>query len=297
MLKNTLKTTILLSGLGGLIVTVAGVLGGGSSTALGIGLLLAFAMVGGSYWFSDRLALRSANATVIGPGDHPMLYQTIAELAQRAGMPMPTVAISPDLQPNAFATGRGPNQAVVCATAGLLRELPPDEIAAVMAHELMHVKHRDILIGSVAAAIATAISFIANMAMWATAFGGDDEDSANPLALLAAALLAPIAASLMQMAISRSREFEADRGAAELLGSGDALARALRRIEIVAARTPMDVAPAQAHAYIHNPLAEFNGRSRRGPNMAKLFSTHPSTDARIERLLTAGRSGAAPAAW
>lgn len=291
MLKNTAKTTVLLAGLGGLIVTLAGVLGGGSSTALTIGLLLAFVMVGGSYWFSDRLALRSARATVIEEHDHPMLYRTVAQLAQQANMPMPTVAISPGAQPNAFATGRGPNHAVVCATEGLLRELPADELAAVMAHELMHVKHRDILIGSVAAAIATAISFVANMALWATAFGGNDEDSANPFALLAAALFAPIAASLMQMAISRSREFEADRGAAELLGTGDSLARALRRIETLAARTPMEINPAQAHAYIHNPLAEFNRPGRRGPNMARLFSTHPSTEDRIERL-TKHRSSA-----
>ncbi|MGB5756178.1 MAG: M48 family metalloprotease [Acidimicrobiales bacterium] len=296
MLKNTVKTSVLLAGLGGLIVTVAGVLGGGSTGALLIGLVLAIAMVGGSYWFSDRLALRSAKATVIGPDDHPLLYQTVANLAQQAGMPMPTVAISPDLQPNAFATGRGPNHAVVCATEGLLAELPPDELAAVMAHELMHVKHRDILIGSVAAAIATAISFVANMAMWATAFGGgDDDDSPNPLALLATALLAPIAASLMQMAISRSREFDADRGAAELLGSGEPLARALRRIEAMAARRPMEVAPAQAHAYIHNPLAEFNRPGGRGLNLARLFSTHPSTDARIERLLAAADALSPPA--
>jgi heat shock protein HtpX len=288
MFRNTAKTTLLLAALGGLIVTLAGALGGGSTTALFIGLVVALVTVGGSYWFSDRLALRSANAMVIGPDDHPQLYGIVADLAARAGMPMPTVAVSPESQPNAFATGRGPNHAVVCATEGLLRQLPADEVAAVMAHELMHVKHRDILIGSVAAAIATAISFIANMAMWATAFGGDDEDNANPLALLAAALLAPIAAGLLQMAVSRSREFDADRGAAELLGTGEPLARALRRIEMLATRAPMEVAPAQAHAYIHNPLADRpDGRGRRGPDMARLFSTHPSTDARIERLMAA----------
>ncbi|MEM7272382.1 MAG: M48 family metalloprotease [Actinomycetota bacterium] len=285
MLKNTAKTTVLLAALGGLIVTVSGVLGGGSSTALVIGLVLALVTVGGSYWFSDRLALRSAKAVVIGPHDHPVLYNTVFELARKADMPMPRVAISPQAQPNAFATGRGPNHAVVCATEGLLRQLPQDEVAAVMAHELMHVKHRDILIGSVAAAIATAISFIANMALWATAFGGgSDDDQPNPIALLATALLAPLAASLLQMAISRSREFEADRGAAELLGTGEPLARALRRIEALATGTPMDVAPAQAHAYIHNPLAGLSRRRRQGPDMAKLFSTHPATAARIERL-------------
>ena len=288
MLANTMKTTVLLAALGGLIVTVAGVLGGGSSTALIIGLVLALITVGSSYWFSDKLALRSARAQVIGPEDHPQLHAMVADLAQRAGMPMPTVAISPELQPNAFATGRNPDHAVVCATEGLLRQLPADEVAAVMAHELMHVKHRDILIGSVAAAVATAISFIANMAMWGAMFGGRDDDNANPIALLATALLAPMAAGVLQMAISRSREFEADRGAAELLGSGEPLARALRRIEALAKGQPMAVAPAQAHAYIHNPLAEMR-RSRRGPDMARLFSTHPSTEDRIERLLAHGR--------
>jgi heat shock protein HtpX len=248
-----------------------------------VGLVMALIMVGGSYWFSDKLALRSAKATVIGPDDHPQLYNMVTKLAQRAGMPTPTIAISPDAQPNAFATGRGPNNAVVCATRGLLASMPPEEVEAVMAHELMHVKHRDILIGSVAAAIATAISFIANMAMWATAFGGRDEDSPNPIALMATALLAPVAASLMQMAVSRSREFEADRGAAELLGSGEPLARALQRIEASAKRSPMHVAPAQAHAYIHNPLAE-EPRARRGPDLARLFSTHPDTQDRIDRL-------------
>jgi heat shock protein HtpX len=286
MFKNTMKTTVLLAGLGGLIVMVAGVLGGGSSTALLIGLVLALVMVGGSYWFSDRLALRSARATVITEADNPAFYGMVRDLAERANLPMPRVAIAPDAQPNAFATGRGPRHAVVCATEGLLATLPPNEVRAVMAHELMHVRHRDILIGSVAAAIATAISFVANMAMWATMFGGgDDEDSPNPVAMLAVAFLAPIAASLMQMAVSRSREFEADRGAAELLGSGNDLASALRRIEAIATRTPMQVQPAQAYAYIHNPLAEFGGRRRQhGPNLVRLFSTHPSTDDRIEAL-------------
>jgi heat shock protein HtpX len=200
---------------------------------------------------------------------------------------MPTVAISPSAQPNAFATGRGPRHAVVCATEGLLRTLPRDEVEGVMAHELMHVRNRDILIGSVAAAIATAISFIAQMAMFATMFGGgsDDEDRPNPIAVLAVSLLAPIAASLIQMAVSRSREFEADRGAAELLGTGEPLARALERIEAVAARTPMAVPPAQAQAYIHNPLAEaHHPRRGGGVDVAKLFSTHPATDERIRRL-------------
>lgn len=284
MFKNTMKTTVLLAGLGGLIVAVAGVLGGGSSASLTIGLAIAFVMVGGSYWFSDKLALASAKATVIQREDSPEFYDMVASLAQRANLPMPRVAISPSDQPNAFATGRGPKKAVVCATSGLLQSMPRHEIEGVMAHELMHVKHRDILIGSVAAAIATAISFLAQMAMFASMFGGgrDDEDRPNPLAMLLMAMLAPIAASLIQMAVSRSREFEADRGAAELLGNGNALADALGRIETLAARRPMAVAPAQAQAYIHNPLNELRGGRNAGT--ARLFSTHPATEERIARL-------------
>ena len=281
---NTAKTTVLLAGLGGLIVAVAGLLGGGSSTALTFGLLIAFVMVGGSYWFSDKLALRAAKARIVTEAEAPEFYGMIRSLSERAGLPMPRVAISPSQQPNAFATGRGPRSAVVCATEGLLGTLPRAEVEGVMAHELMHVKHRDILIGSVAAAIATAISYIAQMAMFSQMFGGrrDDRD-ANPIAVLAVALLAPVAASLIQMAVSRSREFDADRGAAELLGTGEPLARALERIEATAARTPMLVPPAQAQAYIHNPLAEAPKR-RNGPDMARLFSTHPATDERIRRL-------------
>jgi len=287
MFKNTAKTAVLLAALGGLIVTIAGVLGGGSSSSLVFGLGIAFVMVGGSYWFSDKLALKSAKARIVTEAEAPMFYGMVRDLATAAGMPIPRLAIAPSGQPNAFATGRNPRHAVVCATEGLLNSMPEDELRGVMAHELMHVKHRDILIGSVAAAIATAISLIANMAMWAAMFGGrggDDDERANPLALLLVSMLAPIAASLIQMAVSRSREFEADRGAAELLGDGQSLARALERIEATAKTIPMQVAPAQAYAYIHNPLAEFQGRRKGGPNMSRLFSTHPATEERIARL-------------
>lgn len=279
-----MKTTVLLAGLGGLIVAVAGLLGGGSSGSLVIGLVLAFAMVGGSYWFSDKLALKSAKARIITAEEAPELYGMVAALAARANLPVPTVAIAPQAQPNAFATGRNPQHAVVCATEGLLQHLSKAEVEAVMAHELMHVKNRDILIGSVAAAIATAISFVAQMAMFASMFGGRDNRSGNPIGTLAVALLAPMAAGLMQMAISRSREFEADRGAAALLGTGQHLASALERIEQIAIRTPMAVAPAQAQAYIHNPLAEASHRKTGGLDIAKLFSTHPDTNERIRRL-------------
>jgi heat shock protein HtpX len=286
MFKNTMKTAVLLAGMGGLIVAVAGILGGGSSTSLMIGLVLALVMVGGSYWFSDKLALKSAKARIVTEAEAPELYRMVATLAQRANMPMPTVAIAPQAQPNAFATGRNPRNAVVCATEGLLRALPRDEIEGVMAHELMHVKHRDILIGSVAAAIATAISFVAQIAMWGAMFGGrgGNNRGGSPFGALAVALLAPVAAGLMQMAISRSREYEADRGAAALTGNGDALARALERIETIATQTPMAVAPAQAQAYIHNPLAEASHAKRGGVDVAKLFSTHPPTEERIRRL-------------
>ena len=286
MFKNTFKTTILLASMGGLIVAIAGILGGGSSGSVMIGLMMALVMVGGSYWFSDSLALKSAKAQVITEADHPEFYGMIRDLSQRAGLPMPRVAVSPADQPNAFATGRGPNKAVVCATTGLLQSMTREEVEGVMAHELMHVRNRDILIGSVAAAIATAISSIAQMAMFASMFssGRDDEDRANPLAILLISLVAPMAAGLMQMAISRSREFEADRGAAELLGTGQTLATALEKIEVLAKSSPMAVAPAQAQAYIHNPLAEMHARRGSGVNVSRLFSTHPATDERIRRL-------------
>jgi heat shock protein HtpX len=277
---NTAKTFTLLAALGSIVIIAGGVIGG--SSGLVIGLFIGLLMAGGSYWFSDKLALRSAKARIVTEAEAPEFVGMIRNLATRANLPMPTVAIAPSAQPNAFATGRGPKHAVVCATEGLLQSLPRDEVEGVMAHELMHVKHRDILIGSVAAAIATAISFVAQMAMFASMFGGQNRERSNPIGTLMVALVAPIAASLIQMAVSRSREFEADRGAAELLGRGDPLARALQRIEVLAARTPMVVAPAQAQAYIHNPLAE--ARPSSGVNIAKLFSTHPPTEERIRRL-------------
>jgi len=282
MFANTMKTAVLLAGLGGLIVAVAGILGGGSAGSLLFGLVIALVMVGGSYWFSDKLALKSAKAQIVTEAQAPEFYALVRSLTQRAGLPMPTVAISPAAQPNAFATGRNPKHAVVCATQGLLQTLPANEIEGVMAHELMHVKHRDILIGSVAAAIATAISFMAQMTIWSNMFGGRRGRRDNGLMVLAAAILAPIAASLIQMAVSRSREFDADRGAAELLGTGMPLANALRRIDAIAEQRPMMVQPAQASMYIHNPLSEARASNA---SMARMFSTHPSTDERIARLM------------
>src|SRR5215207_2337664 len=281
MFTNTLKTFTLLAGLGGLLVAIGGLIGGQSG--LLIGLLLGVGVVGFSYWNSHKLALRAARASVVTEAQAPELYRMVASLAQRAGLPMPTVAVSPSDQPNAFATGRNPEHAVVCVTQGLWQNMPRDEIEGVLAHELMHVRHRDILIGSVAAAIGTAISALANMAMFSAMFGGRDDDN-NPIGALLVAMLAPLAAGLMQMAVSRSREFDADRGAAELLGTGEPLARALQRIEVVAKQRPMAVNPSQAYAWIHNPLAEGGRQRRGGPDMAKLFSTHPATEERIRRL-------------
>jgi len=284
MLKNTLKTTVLLAALGGMAVAIGGLIGGSSGAT--IGLLIGLVIVGGSYWFSDKLALAAARGKVVTEAEAPGLYAMIRSLADRAGLPMPTVAISPALQPNAFATGRGPRKAVVCVTQGILQVLPREELEGVLAHELMHVKHRDILIGSVAAAIATGIAYAAQLAMFSALFGGgNSRERENPLGALAVMLLAPIAAGLLQMALSRSREFEADRGGAELLGTGEPLARALSRIEEAAKATAMQVNPSQAYAWIHNPLSELRqDRRQGGPDLRKLFSTHPPTEERIRRL-------------
>ena len=277
MLRNTVKTTILLAGLGGLMVAIGSVFGrGGAIIGLALGLLL----VGFSYWKSDSLAIRAARAVPADEAQHPQYFATVRELAAKADMPMPKLYISQEQQPNAFATGRNPDHAAVAVTQGLLAACTWDEIRGVLAHELMHVRNRDILIGSVAAAVATGISFIANMAMWGAMLGGrgGDDDDGGTIAVLATAILAPIAAGLLQMALSRSREFEADRSGAELIGTGAPLAQALQKLEAYAARVPMDIAPAQAQAFIVNPLT---GREVR---FANLFRTHPTTEARVERL-------------
>lgn len=274
---NYTKTAALLGGIGGLLV-LAGQLFGGTGGAV-IGLFFGSVIMGGSYWFSDRLAIRAAGAHELAPGEAPQLTAMVQELSQRAGIPTPRIYLSPSPQPNAFATGRNPKHAAVAVTAGLLSSCTVEEVRGVIAHELAHIRNRDILIGSVAAAIATGISFVANMALFSGLMGGDDEDRPNPVALLLLSLLAPIAATVLQMALSRSREFEADRGGAELLGDPVPLAMALKRLDAVSARIPMDVQPAQSTAYIVNPLT---GRRQ---SMAKLFLTHPPIEERVARLL------------
>jgi heat shock protein HtpX len=278
MHKNTIKTFTLLAAIAGLLIMLGSLLGG--QTGAVIGLLFGFGIVGFSYWNSDKLAIRAARAVPVTEAEMPEYYRIVRELTQKMGMPMPKLYATPDMQPNAFATGRNPEHAAVAVTQGILQICSWDELRGVLAHELSHVGNRDILIGSVAAAIATAISFIANMAMWGAMFGGghDDDEGANPIALLLMALLAPMAAGLLQMALSRSREFEADRTGARLIGDGEPLARALLKLEEGAKRIPMNVQPAQAQKYIVNPL------TGRRIQFANLFTTHPPTAERVGRL-------------
>lgn len=281
MSKNTIKTFTLLAGLGGLLVLIGGALGGRGG--LLIGLLLGLAFVGFSYWNSDKLAIRAARAVPVEEHEMPQYYAIVRELTAASGMPMPRLFVTPDLQPNAFATGRDPDHAAVAVTRGILELLDWDELRGVLAHELSHVGNRDILIGSVAAAVATGITFVATMLRFAAIFGGfgrsdDDGGGSNPLELLALAILAPLAAGLLQMAISRSREFEADRTGARLIGTGEPLARALLKLEEGARRIPMNIDPAHATAFIVNPL------SGRRIQFATLFRTHPPTEQRVERL-------------
>jgi len=276
MSTNTLKTYVLLAGLGGLLVLAGSFFGRGGAI---IGLLIGLVFVGGSYWFSDKLAIKASRARPVSEQEAPELYRIVRDLTMRASMPMPKLFVTPSPQPNAFATGRNEDHAAVAVTQGIMSVLSEDELRGVLAHELAHVKNNDILIGSVAAAVAMGITFLARMVMWGALFGGGrDDEGGNPLGLLAMAFLAPMAAGLLQMALSRSREFEADRSGASLMGGGESLARALEKLEVSAKKIPMNVNPAQASMYIVNPL------SGRRVNFARLFSTHPSTQERITRL-------------
>jgi heat shock protein HtpX len=277
MSRNTVKTFVLLAGLGGLLVLIGGALGG--QTGLVIGLLLGLGFVGFSYWNSDKLAIRAARAVPVTEQEMPQYYAVVRELTTTMGLPMPRLYVTPDRQPNAFATGRDPDHAAVAVTQGILDLLDWDELRGVLAHEMSHVGNRDILIGSVAAAVATGITFIATMLRFAAIFGGGRDDrGGNPFELLALAILAPLAAALLQMALSRSREFEADRTGARVIGNGEPLARALLKLEQGAERIPMDIDPAHAQAFIVNPL------SGRRMQFANLFRTHPPVEERVARL-------------
>jgi len=276
MLGNWLKTAVLMAAIVALFGAIGGMLGGAQGMLMA--LLFGGAMNIFAYWFSDSMVLRMYNAQEVDEASSPYLYNMVRELASRAELPMPRVYIIDEDQPNAFATGRNPDHAAVAATRGILQMLTARELRGVMAHELAHVKHRDILISTISATMAGAISALANFAMF---FGGRDENGrpGNPLASILVMILAPLAASLIQMAISRSREFEADRGGAEVCGDPDALADALIKIDAYARGIPMAAAqahPETAQMMIMNPLS--------GGGIAGLFSTHPSTEERVARL-------------
>jgi heat shock protein HtpX len=281
---NTLKTTFLMALLTVLLVTLGGALGGRGG--MGIALVMAGGMNFFAYWFSDKMVLSMYGAREITEPDDPRYYGIVRRLALRAGLPMPKVYLIDSDTPNAFATGRNPQHAAVAATAGILRILSEDELAGVMAHELTHVKNRDILISTIAATFAGAITYLAHMAQFAAIFGGgrssDDDEGGGVLGMILMAILAPIAAMLVQMAISRSREFGADAGGAAICGNPLALANALQKLETGNQQIPMQANTATAHMFIVNPLT--------GGGMMSLFSTHPPMAERIARLQEMSRT-------
>ena len=274
-MSNTVKTALLLGTLSALTMLIGEMLGGAGGMVAGF--FFAVAANFGSYWFSDKIVLRMYNAQEVFAGHR--LFDTVDRLAKRAGLPQPRCYVIPDPSPNAFATGRNPEHAAVAATEGVLRLLTDEELEGVLAHELAHVKHRDILISSIAATLAAAIMMISRFAMFFGGFGGDRDDrrGSNPIALLATMILAPIAALLIQAAISRSREFDADAGGSAIAGGPQGLVSALRKIEVASKQIPMDASPATAHMFIIKP---FNPSMLLG-----LFSTHPPTADRIQALL------------
>jgi heat shock protein HtpX len=275
-MSNTIKTALLLGTLSGLLLLFGEALGGAQGMV--VGFFFAVVTNFASYWFSDKIVLRMYGAQEVGPSNR--LYETVRRLSERAGLPMPRCYIIPELSPNAFATGRNPQHAAVAATEGILRILTDEELDGVLAHELAHVKHRDILISSVAATLAAAIMMVSRFAMF---FGGsrDDREGGNPIAMLATIILAPIAAMLIQAAISRSREYDADAGGASIAGSPNGLVTALRKIESAARQVPLDANPATAHMFIIKPFS--------AQGLLGLFSTHPPTEDRIHALLQLGR--------
>jgi len=277
-MSNTLKTTLLLGLLTGLILWFGAFLGG--SQGLVIAFVLAAIMNLGSYWFSDKIVLAMYGAKPVTMNEAPDLYRVVHDLATRAGMPMPKLYVIPTDAANAFATGRNPEHAAVAVTEGILRLMTWDELEGVLAHELSHVRNHDILISSIAATLAGVIMMLANMVRWAAIFGGfsrdEREEGGGLIGLLMMSVLAPLAAMVIQLAISRSREYQADASGAQLLHSGESLASALEKLEYASQRIPMEASPQTAHLFIVNPLS--------GRSFANLFSTHPPIDERIRRL-------------
>ncbi|HUK57315.1 MAG TPA: zinc metalloprotease HtpX [Nitrospiria bacterium] len=274
---NKLKTTFFLALLAGLFVVVGSLIGGRSGAT--IAFAIALVMNAGAYWFSDKIVLRMYGAKEVSEAEAPVLHRLVRNLATRAQLPMPKVYIIESDTPNAFATGRDPRHAAVAATTGILRILSEEELTGVMAHELSHVTHRDILISTVAATIAGAISYLAQMLQWTMIFGGGDREERNPLgfvAEIAVMILAPIAATLIHLAVSRSREYDADLGGAQLCGHPLWLAEALKKLHLGVQRIPMQANPSTAHLFIVNPLT--------GKGVVSLFSTHPPIEDRIARL-------------
>ncbi|MFZ5641583.1 MAG: zinc metalloprotease HtpX [Bacillota bacterium] len=274
---NQLKTLIFMSVLTALVVVAGSALGGRSGMVLAFGFALV--MNGASYWFSDKIVIKMTGSRPLERRDNPELFDMVERLAREAGIPMPKLYLTPSPQPNAFATGRNPDHAAVAVTEGLLRLLNREELAGVIAHELAHIKNRDILIGTLAAVMAGVITMLANWAQWALIFGGgssDDEEGGSGLAALPMIILAPIAAMLVQMAISRSREYLADSTGADIAGRPDGLAQALLKLEQGARMIPADVNPATSHMYIVNPLS--------GRRLINLFSTHPPVTERVKKL-------------
>jgi heat shock protein HtpX len=280
---NVLKTAVLLAALTSLVVLIGGAIGG--QQGMVIAFILAIAMNFGSYWFSDRIVLAMYRAQPIEESQAPDLYRVVRRLTSKAGIPMPRVYLIPSDTPNAFATGRSPEHAAVAVTEGIMRMLDEDELEGVLAHELSHVKNRDTLIMTVAATLAGVITYLAHMAQWAAIFGGsrrdDDEGGGGALGALLMAILAPIAAMLIQLAISRAREFQADASGAQLAGRPWGLAKALEKLDMASKVAPMQATPATAHLFIVNPL--------RGTGFLTLFSTHPPIPERIARLRAMAR--------
>ena len=275
---NSFKTALLLGALTGLLLLIGGYFGG--RTGLVIAFAFAMIMNFGSYWFSDKIVLKMYRAQPVTEAEAPELYRVVRDLSMKASLPMPRVCIIPQDTPNAFATGRNEKHAVVAVTEGILRILSRDELEGVLAHELTHIKNRDILIGSIAATLAGAIVMLANMAQWAAIFGGvsrdDDDSGGGMIGLILTAILAPIAATIIQMAISRSREYMADEGGARISGKPYGLAGALEKLSRASQALPMNAKPATAHMFIVNPLT--------GRPLMNLFSTHPPIEERIARL-------------